>query len=91
MNENLLRLEIGYGKKIDIESDFPPTQKRSAFGLGLTEDQLQQRCYLLNKWMQAVFNAYHLFPEEAQVEQLINDKVKLLVITDIILLIGNNF
>ena len=36
------------------------------FGVGLSEDALQERCFMLNKWMQAVFAMYEVFPPEAQ-------------------------
>jgi hypothetical protein len=58
---------IGKDQSFSIEAEFPPTLLTSSLGLGMSEDQLQQRCYLLNKWMQNIFNNYHLFPEKAQV------------------------
>lgn len=73
--EGLNKLNIGENKLINIEASFPPSFKTSMFGLGLTEEQLQERCYLLNKWMQSVFASYHLFPEDAQ--QLISEFLSL--------------
>jgi hypothetical protein len=70
LNESLVKMGIGKGLTFNIDAEFPPSYKSSLLGLGLSEDALQQRCYLLNKWMQSVFNNYHLLPEKAQVDTL---------------------
>lgn len=77
LHDGLLKMGIGKDQKFPIESEFPPTLLTSALGMGMSEDQLQQRCYLLNKWMQNIFNNYHLFPEKAQVSSIHNESIDL--------------
>eukprot|EP01038_Epipyxis_sp_PR26KG_P004348 gene4348-6152_t len=51
---------------INISAAFPPSYKSSLLGVKMTEEALQQRCFLLNKWMSALFSVYQNLPPEAQ-------------------------
>eukprot|EP01033_Poteriospumella_lacustris_P017323 gene17323-12381_t len=62
----LAKAGVGENMKVNIEVPFPPSYKSSLLGVTLTEDQLQERCYMLNKWMQAVFANYPLFSADGQ-------------------------
>lgn len=41
--EQLEELQVGENKKIPLPAPFPPSYKKSFIGLGLSEDDLQQR------------------------------------------------
>lgn len=43
LEEQLEALQIGENKKIHIAATFPRSYKRSIIGIGLSEDDLQQR------------------------------------------------
>jgi hypothetical protein len=53
-------------KKTDLPP-FPRSYKRSKFGIGLTEAQLQARCQEMDAWMKAVTLKYPLYNIQAQV------------------------
>jgi hypothetical protein len=41
--DDLLALDVGEDRKVPIDAIFPPTHKSTSFGLGLSEEILQQR------------------------------------------------
>lgn len=63
LNNNLVRA----GCVVSSDKPFPPTKRRSILGVRLDEESLQERCYLLNQWINAIFESYGVFPEEGQV------------------------
>eukprot|EP01032_Pedospumella_encystans_P008724 gene8724-10322_t len=64
--DGLKELGVGDGLPISIDATFPLKYPKSYVGFTLTEQQLQHRCYMLNKWMGAIFANYHAFPTKAQ-------------------------
>lgn len=70
LRDELAKLGVGDGKDIPIDAPFPKTHRSSTFGVKMGEDALQERCYVLNKWMQAVFVNYSKFSPAAQVSLL---------------------
>ena len=67
LSNNLADLGVGENLKYPLDAKFPPSQSASMFGISMSEDALQQRCYMLNKWMGALFAVFHTLPPEAQV------------------------
>ena len=57
---------VEYSSVIAIENPFPRTHLRSSLGLSLTEENLGQRCMLLDKWVRDVFYLYHSFAPGAK-------------------------
>eukprot|EP01031_Cornospumella_fuschlensis_P027566 gene27566-33292_t len=62
----LAKIGVGYGLEHHVEAAFPKSYRTSNFGIKLSEDALQERCYMLNKWVQAVFVNYPNYPPAAQ-------------------------
>jgi len=53
-----------------VGADFPPTLKRSSLGIGLSENDLRHRVFMLNRWMSVVCSKCHGYPAAAQAKVL---------------------
>ena len=52
--------------RTDEEAPFPPTKRSSMLGIKIAEAALQERCFMLNQWMQSLFKNFENFSPEAQ-------------------------
>jgi hypothetical protein len=57
---------VTLGVKLEDGRHFPPTKRRSMIGIKISEGVLQERCFMLNQWMQAIFTSYRNFSPETQ-------------------------
>lgn len=56
--QGLEKLGVGDGCVVPVANKFPPSHSASKLGFSMGEEALQQRCFLLNKWMGEVFRLY---------------------------------
>jgi hypothetical protein len=70
----VLRVQLKQAQVV-VQAEFPSTHAKSAFGLKLSEPELQERARHLDLWMKEVLTSYHTYPDRAQL--LIYDFLKL--------------
>ena len=56
--QGLEKLGVGDGCLVPVANKFPPNHGASKLGFSMGEEALQQRCFMLNKWMGEVFRLY---------------------------------